>query len=94
MTAAVITTTSVVSGSVSARAFSSIARLCGERIATSLRYGLVIPRLAGVTSGGRGLVELLEVLVVVVRVARLRRWCSHSVTDEEREDDQRERARR
>ena len=34
---AVITTRSVVSGSVSARAFSSMDMLCGERMATSLR---------------------------------------------------------
>ena len=37
MIAQVITTTSVVSGSVSASVFSSIERLWGERIATSFR---------------------------------------------------------
>ena len=49
-TLAVMTTTSVVSGSVSARAFSSMNRLCGERMATSLRYGLSGPGPAAVTS--------------------------------------------
>ena len=44
-TDAVITTTSVVSGSVSARHRSSIPRLYGDRIATSLRYGFVRFRL-------------------------------------------------
>ena len=48
-TLAVITTTSVVCGSVSASALSSMNRLCGERMATSLRYGLVRPRLSAVT---------------------------------------------
>ena len=49
-TLAVMTTTLVVSGSVSARAFSSMNRFCGERIDTSLRYGLVRPRLCAVIS--------------------------------------------
>ena len=64
-TLAVMTTTSVVVGSVSARALSSMNRLCGERIATSLRYGLVRPRLSAVmTWTGAIDVELLDVLVM------------------------------
>ncbi len=49
-TLAVMTTTPVVSGSVSANAFSSMNRFCVERMDTSLRYFFVSPRLAGVIS--------------------------------------------
>ena len=45
-------------------------RLWGERIATSLRYGLVDPQRRGRDLLGAGLVELLEVLVVVGGHAR------------------------
>ena len=67
---AVITTTSVVSGSVSARHCSSIPRLYGERIATSLRYGLVRLQALRRELVGLLLVELLEVLVVLGRRAQ------------------------
>ena len=50
-------TTSVVAGSVSANARSSINKLCGERIATSLQYGFFSPRLSPVT---RATVALLN----------------------------------
>ncbi len=66
-TDAVITTTSVVSGSVSARQRSSMPRLYGDRIATSLRYGLVRFSDLHAELVGLLLVEVLEVLVVLGR---------------------------